>query len=67
MDLIEVQGGLGKWFKEKWVDVSRKTKSGKPALAKIVGVDEKEITLDMNHPLAGKDLKFEVELLEIVE
>lgn len=29
MDLIEVQGGLGKWFKEKWVDVSRKTKSGK--------------------------------------
>ena len=25
----EVQGGLGKWFKEKWVDVSRKTKSGK--------------------------------------
>ena len=47
--------------------IQGKTKSGKPALAKIVGVDEKEITLDMNHPLAGKDLKFEVELLEIVE
>ena len=25
----EVRGGLGKWFREKWVDVSRKTKSGK--------------------------------------
>ena len=47
--------------------IQGKTKSGKPALAKIVGVDDKEITLDMNHPLAGKDLKFEVELLEIVE
>ena len=24
-----VRGGLGKWFRQKWVDVSRKTKSGK--------------------------------------
>ena len=47
--------------------IQGKTKSGKPALAKIVEVNEKEVTLDMNHPLAGKDLKFEVELLEIVE
>tara|TARA_R110000824_G_scaffold399971_1_gene606487 strand:- start:1857 stop:2294 length:438 start_codon:yes stop_codon:yes gene_type:complete len=46
--------------------IQGKTKTGKPALAKIIGVDEKEVTLDMNHPLAGKDLKFEVELLEIV-
>tara|TARA_Y100001972_G_scaffold125911_1_gene178252 strand:- start:8260 stop:8736 length:477 start_codon:yes stop_codon:yes gene_type:complete len=25
----KVRGGLGKWFRQKWVDVSRKTKSGK--------------------------------------
>ena len=33
--------------------------------AKISKVDEKEVTLDMNHPLAGHDLIFEIELLEI--
>ena len=34
----EVRGGLGKWFREKWVDVSRKTKSGKhPACGASAG------------------------------
>ena len=32
----------------------------------IVGLNESEVTLDGNHPLAGKDLTFELELLEIV-
>ena len=47
--------------------IQGKTKSGRPALAKIIGVNEKEVSLDMNHPLAGKDINFEVELLEIVK
>ena len=41
------------------------TKGGKPATATILEVTKKEVTLDMNHPLAGKDLNFEIELLEI--
>tara|TARA_B100000287_G_scaffold322829_1_gene306776 strand:+ start:1312 stop:1746 length:435 start_codon:yes stop_codon:yes gene_type:complete len=41
------------------------TKSGKPATATILEVTKEEVTLDMNHPLAGKDLNFEIELLEI--
>ena len=41
------------------------TKSGKPTTAVIVEVSRTEVTLDMNHPLAGKDLNFEIELLEI--
>jgi FKBP-type peptidyl-prolyl cis-trans isomerase 2 len=41
------------------------TKSGKAASATIIEVTKKQVTLDMNHPLAGKDLNFEIELLEI--
>ena len=32
----------------------------------ISGVSDAEVILDANHPLAGKDLSFEIELVEIV-
>ena len=35
-----------------------------PFLAEIVSVEDETVTLDMNHPLAGKELSFEVELLD---
>ena len=33
----------------------------------VIDVDETNVTLDANHPLAGEDLSFDVELLEIVK
>ncbi|MBW1740386.1 MAG: peptidylprolyl isomerase [Deltaproteobacteria bacterium] len=33
--------------------------------AKVTHVDEEKITVDLNHPLAGKTLTFEVKVLEI--
>ena len=37
---------------------------GNQVPARAVEKDEESITLDMNHELAGKDLTFEIELLE---
>jgi len=31
----------------------------------VIDVSETTITVDANHPLAGKDLTFEIELIEI--
>ena len=40
---------------------------GQPVRATISSVDNEEVLLDHNHPLAGKNLTFEVELVEIDE
>lgn len=41
--------------------------NGLPTQATVVEVREKTIVLDTNHPLAGKPVNFEIELLGIVE
>jgi len=38
---------------------------GQRVVVSIVGFDDDSITLDANHPLAGEDLSFEIELVEI--
>ena len=38
---------------------------GQPFLAKIVTAEGSDVTLDFNHPLAGQQLGFEIEVVEI--
>jgi len=40
---------------------------GRPVQGQIVKIEEESINLDMNHPLAGEDLNFEIELVEIIK
>lgn len=39
--------------------------NGQPIPVRITEIKDEELILDANHPLAGKDLKFEIKLLEV--
>jgi peptidylprolyl isomerase len=40
--------------------------NGMPLVLHVTGLSDKDVTLDANHPLAGKTLTFELELVEIL-
>ena len=43
------------------------TQDGQTMILTVVAVDDATVTLDSNHPLAGQDLIFEIELVAIVD
>lgn len=45
----------------------QRQEDGQAIPVQITDVTEEVVTLDANHPLAGKDLTFDIELLEISE
>lgn len=45
--------------------VSGQSGDGKPIQATIESIEEDMVILDFNHPLAGKDINFDIELLEV--
>jgi FKBP-type peptidyl-prolyl cis-trans isomerase 2 len=47
------------------VTVVGQNEAGQQMMAKVITLTDTDATLDFNHPLAGKDLTFEIELVEI--
>lgn len=52
---------------EVGMDLQLHQEDGGAIPVKITAVSDDAVTLDANHPLAGKDLKFEIELVGIEE
>ena len=50
---------------EVGMTIIAKTPDGSQFPIQITAVNEKEVTLDMNHPLAGKTLIFKIKILDI--
>ena len=50
---------------EEGMTVSGKDEKGADFHAQVAKVDDEQVTLDFNHPLAGQTLKFEVEVVSV--
>lgn len=63
---VSADGFEGDEDLEIGIQVQLDTENG-PAIATITGIDGEEVTLDLNHPLAGVSLHFDVEVVEVRE
>lgn len=46
--------------------LSMQSQEGQPIPVVVTNIENDEVTLDANHPLAGKDLVFEIEVVDVV-
>ncbi len=55
-----IEPNIGEFF-------SLQLKNGNTIVVKVKELQDNTVILDANHPLAGKDLNFEIKLIEIIE
>ncbi len=51
---------------ELGLELELKQEDGESVFVVVTNVSDEEVTLDANHPLAGKDLTFDIHLVKIV-
>lgn len=51
---------------EEGLQLQAATPDGGPLILTVKSFDEESVTMDANHPLAGENLTFDIELVEIV-
>ena len=49
------------------MQLQAQNREGNPVIVTIIALEKNTVTLDANHPLAGKELTFEITLAEIVK
>lgn len=52
---------------KKGMTLVNQDENGNQIYVKVAGFDSKSVEIDFNHPLSGKDLKFQVDILDIRE
>ena len=50
---------------EEGIMLELRTEDGQPAYVRVTDFDDEMVTLDGNHPLAGKTLVFDIEVVEV--
>lgn len=50
---------------EVGMELVSKTQDGREQIVKVIDVKDQAITIDANHPLAGKNLIFDIEIVDI--
>lgn len=64
--VVAKRANFGEGFSpELNMQLSLELQDGKQAVATVIKFDDENVTLDLNHPLAGKTLKFALELVDI--
>lgn len=56
---------LGDIVPEKGMPLQMRTPEGQLINMTVADFDEASVTVDLNHPLAGKDILFEIEVIEV--
>lgn len=66
-DTFEVDGKIDEEMIQLGNKIPMTDDEGNKHLGKIIKVHKESLTMDFNHPLAGKDLRFKGKVLEVVD
>lgn len=63
--IFEVEGKIDKEMIQMGKVIPMQNEQGQPLTGLVIGIADDKITMDFNHPLAGQNLHFTGEIIEI--